>query len=83
MLTSGTLQFCKLQASLSSCIVSLKFLLKTPQFCILPRTKAQESKPTQVYGALIGKQAGRDIEICNSFELDYTAIEGQVRLPII
>jgi COP9 signalosome complex subunit 6 len=45
---------------------------------VLTRTKAQEGKPTQVYGALIGKQAGRDVEICNSFELDYTIIEGQV-----
>lgn len=42
------------------------------------RTKAQEGKPTQVYGALIGKQAGRDIEVMNSFELDYSTIEGQV-----
>jgi hypothetical protein len=44
------------------------------------RTKAQHNKPTKVYGALIGKQAGRDIEICNSFELDYLTTDvGQVR----
>jgi len=42
------------------------------------RTKAQEGRAVPVYGAIIGKQAGRDIEIMNSFELDYTAIEGQV-----
>ncbi len=43
------------------------------------RTKAQHNKPTKVYGALIGKQAGRDIEICNSFELDYLTTDvGQV-----
>jgi len=42
------------------------------------RTKAQEGRPTTVYGALIGKQAGRDIEIMNSFELDFNVIEGQV-----
>merc|ERR550519_1658836 len=42
------------------------------------RTKAQEGSPKQVYGALIGKQAGRDIEVMNSFELDYSTIDGQV-----
>merc|ERR1719348_1223348 len=42
------------------------------------RIKAQKGKPEQVFGALIGKQAGRDIEIMNSFELDYNMIEGQV-----
>lgn len=33
------------------------------------RTKAQEGRPTPVFGALIGKQNGRDIELMNSFEL--------------
>ncbi|KAJ8310584.1 hypothetical protein KUTeg_012449 [Tegillarca granosa] len=33
------------------------------------RVKAQEGKPVQVYGALIGKQKGRNIEVMNSFEL--------------
>jgi len=42
------------------------------------RTKAQEGHPVQVFGAIIGKQAGRDIEIMNSFELDYNQIEGEV-----
>lgn len=42
------------------------------------RTKAQEGRPVQVFGAIIGKQAGRDIEIMNSFELDYNEIEGEV-----
>jgi len=42
------------------------------------RTKAQEGRAVPVYGAIIGKQAGRDIEIMNSFELDYNEIEGQV-----
>lgn len=42
------------------------------------RTKAQEGRPVPVYGALIGKQAGRDIEIMNSFELDYTTIDSNV-----
>jgi len=42
------------------------------------RTKAQEGRPVQVFGAIIGKQAGRDIEIMNSFELDYNEIEGDV-----
>ena len=42
------------------------------------RTTAQEGCPVQVFGATIGKQAGRDIEIMNSFELDYNEIEGEV-----
>jgi len=42
------------------------------------RIKAQKGKPEQVFGALIGKQAGRDIEIMNSFELDFNIIEGNV-----
>merc|ERR1712215_600005 len=39
---------------------------------------AQEGRPVPVYGALIGKQNGRDIELMNSFELDYNMIEGCV-----
>ena len=42
------------------------------------RTKAQEGRPMQVYGALIGKQNGRDIELMNSFELDHTTVDGCV-----
>jgi len=42
------------------------------------RVKAQEGKAVPVYGALIGKQAGRDIELMNSFELDYNVLEGVV-----
>ncbi|CAB4054126.1 COPS6 [Lepeophtheirus salmonis] len=42
------------------------------------RTKAQTGSATQVYGAIIGKQKGRDIEIMNSFELDYNMIEEKV-----
>jgi len=42
------------------------------------RTRAQNGKPQTVYGALIGKQAGRDIEVMNSFELDYQVIDGEV-----
>ena len=42
------------------------------------RTKAQEGRPIQVYGAIIGKQTGRDIEVMNSFELDHATIEGDV-----
>ena len=37
--------------------------------CHYCRTKAQEGRPTPVFGALIGKQNGRDIELMNSFEL--------------
>lgn len=42
------------------------------------RTKAQQGAPKRVYGALIGKQAGRDVEIMNSFELDVQEIDGAV-----
>lgn len=42
------------------------------------RIKVTEGKPTNVYGAIIGKQKGRDIEVMNSFELDYTLVEGKV-----
>lgn len=33
------------------------------------RFRAQHGEPRQVYGALIGKQKGRNIEVMNSFEL--------------
>lgn len=36
------------------------------------RIRAQEGKAQQVIGALIGKQKGRNIEIMNSFELNFT-----------
>lgn len=42
------------------------------------RTKAQEGKPKKVFGALIGKQKGRNIELMNSFELDFTVVEDKV-----
>ena len=42
------------------------------------RTKAQAGKPQKVYGALIGNQKGRNIEVMNSFELDYTVLEDKV-----
>lgn len=42
------------------------------------RIRAQEGKAEPVYGALIGKQEGRKIEIFNSFELRYETIEGDV-----
>lgn len=43
------------------------------------RLKAQEEgKPQPVYGALIGKQKGRNIEIMNSFELNYSIENGNV-----
>ncbi len=43
------------------------------------RTKAQNGAATNdVFGALIGKQSGRNIEIMNSFELDFSRIDGSV-----
>lgn len=42
------------------------------------RTKAQNGSPQKVFGALIGKQKGRNVEVMNSFELDSTNIDGAV-----
>lgn len=42
------------------------------------RRRAQEGKPVQVIGALIGTQAGRKLEIKNSFELVYNIIEDEM-----
>ncbi|ESO83905.1 hypothetical protein LOTGIDRAFT_236402 [Lottia gigantea] len=44
------------------------------------RVKAQEGKPTQVFGALIGKQKGRNIEVMNSFELVIDHVDGAVMI---
>lgn len=42
------------------------------------RIRAQEGKAQQVIGALIGKQKGRNIEIMNSFELNFSTIAGDI-----
>lgn len=42
------------------------------------RIRAQEGAAIAVYGALIGKQDGRKIEVYNSFELRYETIDGDV-----
>merc|ERR1719323_1286864 len=42
------------------------------------RLKVQNGGPQKVYGALIGNQQGRDIEIMNSFELDHTTVDNRV-----
>jgi hypothetical protein len=42
------------------------------------RFRAQEGAARPVYGALIGKQDGRKIEVYNSFELRYETIDGDV-----
>ena len=42
------------------------------------RFKVQYGSPEKVFGAIIGKQKGRNIEIMNSFELDYTMVEDKV-----
>jgi len=36
------------------------------------------NKPTRALGVLLGVQEGRNIEVCNSFELDYTIKEGKL-----
>lgn len=42
------------------------------------RIRAQEGKPQQVIGALIGKQTGRNIEVMNSFELLFDLVDSQI-----
>lgn len=42
------------------------------------RIRAQEGGARAVYGALIGKQDGRKVEVYNSFELRYETIDGDV-----
>lgn len=42
------------------------------------RVRSQEGKPKQVIGALIGKQKGRNIEVMNSFELNFDTIDSQI-----
>lgn len=42
------------------------------------RICAQGGKPTQVIGALIGKQSGRNIEVMNSFELKFNKIDADI-----
>lgn len=42
------------------------------------RIRAQEGKAQQVIGALIGKQKGRNIEVMNSFELQFSTIAGDI-----
>jgi COP9 signalosome complex subunit 6 len=44
------------------------------------RIRAQEGSAQPVYGALIGKQEGRKIEVFNSFELKYEIIDGDVNI---
>ena len=42
------------------------------------RQRAQEGRPTQVIGALIGKQKGRSIEIFNTFELKFYFVDNSI-----
>jgi COP9 signalosome complex subunit 6 len=44
------------------------------------RVRAQQGKPQNVYGALIGKQEGRNIEVMNSYELETAVVEGKVMI---
>ena len=49
----------------------------SPCFCVCPRIKAQREYCT-VYGALIGTQTGRELEITNSFEFAVEGADAQV-----
>merc|ERR1712142_1413994 len=42
------------------------------------RQRAQEGKPMQAIGALIGKQKGRSIEIFNTFELKFYFVDNSI-----
>jgi len=42
------------------------------------RQRAQEGRPMQVIGALIGKQKGRSIEIFNTFELKFDIVDNSI-----
>lgn len=53
----------------SSVIVSLHPLVIMNISEHWTRVRAQLGKPTQVYGALLGRQKGRHIELCTSFEM--------------
>lgn len=44
------------------------------------RIRAQKGFKFQVFGALIGKQKGRNIEIMNSFELKFDVIDEEVHI---
>jgi COP9 signalosome complex subunit 6 len=44
------------------------------------RLRAQEGSPQLVFGALIGRQKGRNIEIMNSFELNYTVENDNIQI---
>uniref|UniRef100_A0A8C4Q1S4 COP9 signalosome complex subunit 6 n=1 Tax=Eptatretus burgeri TaxID=7764 RepID=A0A8C4Q1S4_EPTBU len=42
------------------------------------RIRAQECRPMQVVGALIGRQEGRNIEVMNSFELLFSFVDERI-----
>ena len=42
------------------------------------RCKVQNGGPLKIFGALIGKQTGRNVEVMNSFELDVVNVDGKV-----
>lgn len=44
------------------------------------RIRAQNGMKSQVYGALIGKQKGRNIEVMNSFELKFELVNDEVHI---
>lgn len=44
------------------------------------RIRAQKGFKSQVFGALIGKQKGRNIEVMNSFELKFDMVDDEVHI---
>lgn len=79
---NGELKSCSVMASTSvstaAISVSLHPLVIMNVSEHWTRIRAQESGNEQVIGALIGRQNGRNIEIMNSFELNFDRIEGDV-----
>ncbi|XP_015114321.1 COP9 signalosome complex subunit 6 [Diachasma alloeum] len=78
---SGSQNTCRVMASsgtVGSVSISLHPLVIMNVSEHWTRLRAQEGSEQLVYGALIGKQKGRNIEIMNSFELLFSVIGGDV-----
>lgn len=65
-------------SSVASVAVSLHPLILMNISDHWTRIRAQEGAAKPVYGALIGKQKGRKIEVLNSFEIKYEIIDNDV-----
>ena len=48
--------------------------------CFYPLPLTSSHHTHTVYGALLGTQKGRSVEVCNSFELVVSSVEGRIVL---